>query len=236
MNDSTIFITATDTNIGKTVITALLALKLRQMGIDCAVFKPFASGCRRENGTLISEDAEFLQKMTGSADSLEEICPIRLEEPLAPLIAAQRSGISTRHWPQIARDGLENLRDKHEFVLVEGVGGLLAPIWESEGVPASNLHLLTEWNLPAILVTRRTLGTINHTLLSLQIAAQFSVRFAGIIFNDAAPVSDSDIAAQTSSHFIAGATPVPIWGCVPFAPELNPQILQKMTESLEIRI
>ncbi|PQV64953.1 dethiobiotin synthase [Abditibacterium utsteinense] len=231
MKETALFISATDTNIGKTLVTALLSLKLQQLGFDCAVFKPFASGCKRENGVLISEDAEFLQKMTGSSDSLDEICPIRLEEPLAPLIAARRAGISTKLWPQIARDALENLRAKHDFVLVEGVGGLLAPIWKTEGSFASNLDLIEGWDLPAILVSRRALGTINHTLMSLKLCS----RFAGLVFNDAEVVADDDIAAQTSPDFIQNATSVPIWGRVSFAPELNAQTLQKIASSLEIQ-
>lgn len=231
MKETALFISATDTDIGKTVVTALIALKMRQLALDCTVLKPFASGCRRENGILISDDAEFLHKTLNLSDSRDEICPIRLEEPLAPLIAARRAGISTLDWPQIARDAFENLRAKHDFVIVEGVGGLLAPIWENGDSFASNLDLMNSWDLPAILVTRRTLGTINHTILCLQTA-----RFAGLVFNDATPVSDDDIAAQTSADFIQNATSIPIWGRVPFAPDLSLEILQQMARALEIRL
>lgn len=227
---SALFIAGTDTGVGKTLATALLALRLRQMGHDCVAFKPFASGCARESGVLVSEDGEFLRRALQLSETPDEICPIRLEEPLAPLIAARRAGISTADWPQIAREAFELLRARHEIVLVEGVGGLLAPIWEDARGIGTNLRLMRDLDLPAVLVARRTLGTINHTLLSLQ-----NTEFAGLIFNDAAPVSPADIAAQTSPDFIASQTQAPIWGEIPFAPDFEPQTLTELARALTIR-
>lgn len=225
-----LFIGGTDTGVGKTVATALLALKLRQMGHDCVAFKPFASGCARENGVLVSEDGEFLRRALNLGESPEEICPIRLEEPLAPLISARRAGISTSDWPHVAREAFEHLRRNHEIVLVEGVGGMLAPIWEDARGVGSNLDLVRDWDLPAVLVARRGLGTINHTLLSLHLPA----RYIGLIFNDAAPVSSDDIAAQTSPDFIASQTAVPVWGEIPFAPDFDTSTLMATARELEI--
>ncbi len=228
--NNALFVSGTDTGVGKTLVTALLALKMRQLGFDCVALKPFASGCAREGGVLVSEDAEFLRQILGLEESSDEICPIRLEEPLAPLIAARRAELSTRDWPQIARAALENLSAKHEFVLVEGVGGLLAPIWEDARGIASNLDLMRDWDLPAVLVARRTLGTINHTQLCLGAAP-----FSGLIFNDAAPVAPDDIAAQTSADYLAENTSVPVWGQLPFAPDFESKRLHQMARSLEIR-
>ena len=228
-----LFVTGTDTGVGKTLVTALIALRLRQMGVNCGAFKPFASGCARENGVLQSEDAEFLHRTLALSDSLDEICPIRLEEPLAPLIAARRAGISTRQWPIIARDALRNLQSKYDCVVVEGVGGLLAPIWE-DNTPRSNADLIGEWQLPTVLVARRTLGTINHTLLTLNSPLQAPASFVGLIFNDAAPISDGDIAAQTSAGYIAQQTDLPIWGQMPFCGDFTPKNLQMVARNLEI--
>ena len=226
-SQNALFVAGTDTGVGKTLVTALLALKLREMGVDCVAFKPFASGCTRENGVLVSEDAEFLRRALDLEISSEEICPIRLEEPLAPSIAARRAGISTQNWPEIARDAFEKLRARHEFVVVEGVGGLLAPIWDMANGFGSNLDLMREWNLPAVLVARRTLGTINHTLLSLRAG-----EFAGLIFNDASPVTDDDIAAQTSPTFIAEISDLPVWGQIPFARDSELATLSEIASEL----
>lgn len=225
-----LFVTGTDTGVGKTLITALLALKLRQLGLDCVAFKPFASGCERKNGALKSDDAEFLRKTLNLSESSEEICPIRLEEPLAPLIAARRAGISTHKWPQIARDAFENLRLKHEFVLVEGVGGILAPIWEDGRGVGSNFELIRDLDLSAVLVARRSLGTINHTLLTLRMPLDF----VGVVFNDTALLEESDIAAQTSANYLAAATLIPVWGAVPFATDFEAETLGGLAGSLDL--
>ncbi len=225
-----LFITGTDTGVGKTLVTALIALKLRQLGLDCVAFKPFASGCESKNGVLVSEDAEFLRKTLDLTESSDEICPIRLEEPLSPLIAARRANVSTEKWPQIAREAFENLRAKHEFVLVEGVGGILAPIWEDSRGIGSNLELIRDWNLSAVLVTRRGLGTINHTLLTLQMP----VDFAGVMFNDAARIEEGDIASQTSAGYLQSVISVPVWGQIPFADDFGAGTLTRLAASLHL--
>lgn len=235
MTSNAIFITGTDTGVGKTLVTALLCLKLRQMGFDCGVFKPFASGCESQNGVLVSPDARWLQTVLDLEDSLDEICPLGLEEPLAPLIAARRAEISTRDWPEIARHAFEELRAKHEWVVVEGVGGLLAPIWEADGEVGSNLDLIGAWKLPAVVVARRTLGTINHTLLTLRVPLPAPAHFAGLVFNDAAPLAPDDIAAASSPAFIEAQSGVPVWGRVPFVDLEDRVALERVAGSLHIR-
>lgn len=235
MTEKALFVTGTDTGVGKTVVTALLALRFRQMGINCGVLKPFASGCEWSNGYLISEDAAFLRTALDLEDSHDEICPIRLEEPLAPLIAARRSGISTHNWPGIARDALENLQRKYEMVIVEGVGGLLAPIWERDGAIGSNLELINRWALPALVVARRGLGTINHTLLTLNQPLTAPARFVGVVWNDAVPLEAADVAAQTSPAYVESVIDVPGWGSVPFGNDLKRSALEAIAAKLEIR-
>lgn len=235
MNENALFVTGTDTGVGKTVVTALIALRLRQMGVNCGVLKPFASGCFWREGELISEDAEFLREALDLKDSLDEICPIRLEEPLTPLIAARRKGISTENWLEIARDAFEDLGRKYEMVIVEGVGGLLAPIWERQGVISSNLELINTWGLPTVVVARRGLGTINHTLMTLNCPPNPPARFAGIIWNDAAPINEADVAIQTSPGYVESITAVPGWGSVPFGNNFERSTLEEMTARLKIQ-
>jgi dethiobiotin synthetase len=258
MNFHTLFVAGTDTGVGKTLVTALIALRLRQLGIDCGVMKPFASGCERVGGALVSEDATFLREALQLDDSHDEICPIRLEEPLAPLIAARRAGIPTQEWPEMARAAYERLRARHECVIVEGVGGLFAPIWEDAGVRTNevrtnevrtnevrtnevrtnevrtNKDLIESWGLPTVLVARRTLGTINHTLLSLNLALKEPAYFAGLVFNDPLLVEGEDVAAETSPQFIGEQTPVPIWGQVPFATDLRREELERLAARIEV--
>jgi dethiobiotin synthetase len=233
MKFHTLFVAGTDTGVGKTLVTALIALKIRQLGFDCGVMKPFASGCEFTDGTLVSEDATFLRQALQLDDSHDEICPVRLEEPLAPLIAAQRAGIPTREWPDMARSAYEVLRSRHECVIVEGVGGLLAPIWEDAAV-RTNRDLIESWELPTVLVARRTLGTINHTLLSLNLALKGPACFTGLVFNDPIAVEEGDVAAQTSPEFIGQQTRVPVWGQVPFAANLKREEVERLAAGIEI--
>ncbi|RYG72506.1 dethiobiotin synthase [bacterium] len=232
MKSKALFVTGTDTGVGKTVVTALVALKLRQMGIHCGVMKPFASGCYWENGVLVSEDAAFLRDALQLDDTQDEICPIRLEEPLAPLIAARRAAISTGKWPEMAREAFLRLQLRYECVVVEGVGGLLAPIWE-DGAIRTNQDLIENWELPTVVVARSALGTINHTLLTLQRPLMAPATFAGIVFNDS-NCEVGDVASQTSPHFIAENTEVPVWGTLPFIADLSREWLQQAAQTLSI--
>ena len=225
----TLFVTGTDTGVGKTLVTALLCLHLQNRGVNCGVMKPFASGCELVNGELISEDAQFLREATGIDDDLDLINPIRLQEPLAPLMAARRAGIASSDFFAQAKSALEILQTRHELVLVEGVGGLMAPIAESDGHILTCVDLIESWQLPVVIVARRTLGTINHTLLTVE-ALRERAHIEGIIFCDAEVVSEDDIAAQSSPELIAEITGLPIWGRVPYLQQLTPDSLPKAAQ------
>ena len=212
-----IFVTGTDTGVGKTFVTALLALKLRAAGIDAGVMKPIASGCTWHNGELVADDALWLRAMTGVNDELESINPIRLEEPLAPLVAARRAKQDSGDYIQRSIAAYEELKRRHDCVIVEGVGGLLVPIGERDGKIETCVDLANALGLPVIVVARRGLGTINHTLLTCSTRLQEPARFAGLVFCDAAPLEETDIAAATSPALIAEMTGLPIWGQIPFA-------------------
>ena len=223
---NSLFVTGTDTGVGKTLITALLALHFQAQGINCGVMKPFASGCELVNGELQSEDALFLRAATDLQDDLELINPVRLQEPLAPLVAARRAEVETTNFFAQARQAFDVLQSRHDLVIVEGVGGLLAPIAERERRILTSLDLIEEWQLPVVVVARRTLGTINHTLLTVE-ALKSQATIAGLVFCDAQEVPPDDIAAQTSVEIIAELTGLPVWGQVPFLSELKPKALQE---------
>ena len=225
-----LFITGTDTGVGKTLVTALLALKLRAHGVDVGVIKPFASGCEWHNGTLLGEDAAFLRDATGVEDDFDAINPIRLEEPLAPLVAARRANEVTGDYFARAQQALKALQARHDAVLVEGVGGLLVPIAEQDGQILTCRELIEELQMPVVIVARCTLGTINHTLLTVE-ALHNRAEIAGLIFSDAAPVPHDDIAAQTSPAIIAEMTQLSILGQVPYLDDLSPALLQEAAQN-----
>src|SRR5947209_3311877 len=149
-------VTGTDTGVGKTVVTAGIAAALARAGVDVGVMKPFATGAKRARGRLASEDARFLRRAAGVQDSLEQINPICLQAPLAPSMAADiaKKKIDLRRvWA-----AFRHLQARHSTVVVEGVGGLLVPLITGFTVA----HFARRLKLPLLIVTRPSLGTLNH--------------------------------------------------------------------------
>lgn len=216
-----LFITGTDTGVGKTVVTACLTRALRSLGADCVAMKPFASGCELRDGTLFSEDAAVLQEIGGFELPPDLICPIRLELPLAPLVAAELSGIETTHWPRQATAAFNELTRHHEWVLVEGVGGWFVPLFRGADNKISTIDVLAfVWDLPVIVVARRTLGTINHTILTCR-AVRERENLKGVVFCDAVPVADDDLAAQSSRAVACELGFTRELGFVPYSTDWN---------------
>jgi dethiobiotin synthetase len=233
MKPSSLFITGTDTGVGKTLITGLLALYLQSRGVDVGVMKPFATGCEWQNGELVGEDARWLQQITGVSDELDLINPVRWEEPLAPLVAAQRAGNANRDWLTPFWDAYKVLCARHECVLVEGVGGLLVPLpQEDQSTFYTCADFANDLQLPIVVVARRALGTINHTALTVGYPLQLPARFAGLIFCDAQPTKEDDVAAQTSPPLIQRMTGLPIWGQVPYFDDMSRDSMQKAAASI----
>ncbi|MBE3069535.1 MAG: dethiobiotin synthase [Planctomycetes bacterium] len=206
-----LFITGTDTGVGKTVVAGALAAALRARGVDVGVMKPVATGCARRREGLVSEDAEFLAKAADVLDPLDEICPIRLAEPLAPTVAAARAGIALDLAPMWR--AWRRLRKAHAVMLVEGIGGALCPVTPNRSVA----DLAQTFRLPVLVVARPGLGTINHTAMTVEVLRARGLEVAGIVINryshDAA-----DVAALTGPDEIQRVTGVPVLGLVPDDP------------------
>jgi dethiobiotin synthetase len=172
-----LFITGTDTGVGKTVITGAIATLLRSAGLRVGVLKPVATGCVRRREGLVSEDAEFLAHHADSPHPLDIICPQRFEEPLAPAIAARRVN-QPLDWPSIQRS-LDVIAATSDVMLIEGVGGLMVPLDDRHTV----LDLAQWLALPAVIVARPNLGTINHTLLTAAALRHANLPIAGVVIN-----------------------------------------------------
>ncbi len=161
-----LFITGTDTAVGKTYVAALIARWLAACGRRVGVYKPAASGCTREaQDRLVSDDAVTLWEAAGQPGNLERVCPQRFAAPLAPHLAARAEGreIDAR----LLRSGLDYWRARSDIVLVEGAGGLMSPLGDGEYVA----DLARDLGFPLIVVSRNILGTINATLQTLIAAA-----------------------------------------------------------------
>ncbi len=173
-----IFITGTDTGVGKTYVGSGIAKTLRNQGINVGVMKPAETGCRRSGkGKLSGVDARCLMKASRVKDSIDLVSPYRFASPLAPAMAAERE--SRRIDPGKILNCFRALQRTHDFMIVEGAGGIM--------VPLSNkylyLDLALDMRLPVLIVARPSLGTINHTLLTISALRQKKLHIAGVVIN-----------------------------------------------------
>lgn len=205
-----LFITATDTEVGKTVITGAIAAALKARGLNVAVMKPVASGgVYNRAGKLISEDADFLMQAALMPEEARGLVnPVCLEPALTPAVAAQVSGVVIA--VDEVLEAYRTLAATHDIVLVEGVGGITAPIWENVLVA----DLMQALGLPALIVARPNLGTINHTVLTAAYAQAHQLAVAGIVINK---WEQQDSVLQSSNlAYIEQLTQLPIIGKFPY--------------------
>lgn len=198
-----LFITGTDTEIGKTYVAALIARSLATAGHRVGVYKPAASGCTLEGDTLVSADALALWQAAGSPGTLQDVCPQCFAAPLAPHLAAAAEG--KRLDAALLRRGIEVWLDRSDIVLVEGAGGLMSPLGDDEYVA----DLAYDLGFPLVVVARNTLGTINHVLQTLIAASTFreGLDVAGIVLNQSQPAGDDVSTASNAREIRRHAVP-----------------------------
>ncbi|MDP7276279.1 MAG: dethiobiotin synthase [Planctomycetaceae bacterium] len=187
-----LFLTGTDTGVGKTWVTAMVARDLQDGGTSVGTYKPVASGT--VDGRW--QDIDMLSKALGDQFPAERICPQRFDAPLAPPEAARRENREID--AGLLRSATRWWTDHVELLLVEGVGGLLCPLTETETIA----ELAVDLGWPVIIVARSGLGTINHTLLTIEAARHRSLVIAGVITNDACPADPLDRSVQTNAMLI----------------------------------
>ena len=212
------FITGTDTGVGKTFIACGIAAALRARGLRVGVMKPVETGCGPPQARR-PRDASALQSAAGKTLDIETICPWQFEAPLAPDEAARREG--RRVDPTGIVSIYAEIERAHDVTLVEGAGGLLAPI-DGRYTMADLAHAL---NLPLLVVVDSKLGAINHTLLTLEAAASHGLTVIGYILNRAGP--DGDAATITNANLLARCTNVTCLGTVAWAPDSDPGALME---------
>jgi len=185
-----LFVVGTDTGVGKTRIAASIAHAMTQAGHVVGVLKPVATGAVRFEGGWRSDDADQLMAAIGGGVSMQEVCPLAFAEPLAPPVAARRSGspltkADVERATRTAIDQWQSVRGA-DVMVVEGVGGLLCPL--AEGMTVADLAIRLDY--PLVIVARRGLGTLNHTLLTVEAALGRSLRVAGVVLNGSEPARD----------------------------------------------
>jgi len=208
VNTPGLFITGTDTDVGKTFVTALIARELTAAGVKTGVYKPACSGAVFDaDGQPHWEDIEQLSQATGGRFADDLICPQRFQAALAPPVAATREGRFVDE--ELLRSGANKWDGQVDLLLVEGVGGLLCPMTEKETIA----DLACDLAFPLLIVSRLGLGTINHTLLTVEVALSRGLIVAGIICNEV-PSPEDDAALDSDREEIASRCRVPILATV----------------------
>lgn len=214
-----IFITGTDTAVGKTLIAGAIAKILSQNGKKACptkpwrrrvgVFKPVATGCRKTEAGLVSEDAEFLKRCTNTELGLEIINPVKFEKPAAPF-SCEKTENRKVDFVKIAV-AYSEICSKTDYVIVEGIGGIGVPITKDVDV----LGLAKAFGLPVVIVARPGLGTINHTLLTIDAVRSGGLPLAGVVISGY-DKAKADFAEQTSPGCIAQVGKTQILAVVPY--------------------
>jgi dethiobiotin synthetase len=206
------FVTGTDTAVGKTTVAAGLLAAAATRGLSTACLKPAESDCEIRDNELFPADAALLARAARATDDLTELCPYRFQEAVAPGVAADRTNVEI-DFSRI-RDTLEGLRARSpDLLVVEGAGGLLVPFGSGRLLPA----LISALDLALLIVARSGLGTINHTLLTLESARVHHLPVLGVALCSSAE-EDPAFAASNAAE-IEQASDAKVLGIFPHLPD-----------------
>ncbi len=203
---SALFVTGTDTGVGKTFVACALATALRQRGRRVAVMKPVETGVEGEPA-----DALALRAAAADPAPLDDICPYRLRAPLAPAVAARLEGVTIDVARLVAL--VARRRQEADVLLVEGAGGLVVPL----DARTTYAELAARAGLPLLIVGANRLGVINHCALTARVAAAAGLAVRGFVLSQPAPTTDAS--AATNAEAIATLTGLRCVGVLPHCTE-----------------
>lgn len=212
-----IFITGTDTGVGKTLVAAALAVALGKEGRTVAVMKPIETGV-----SASMTDAARLKSVIDSEEQLGVICPYRFTLPVAPLAAAQAERQTIN--PNTIRNVYRLLTRRYDWTVVEGVGGVLVPITPDRDV----IDLMVQLRLPAVVVGRSGLGGINHARLTIDALCRKQIRVAALVLNQTQPTRSrlARIQERTTVELLRKQAGVPVLGPLPYQSGLSRRFRQ----------
>ncbi len=206
-----LFLTGTNTGVGKTHVGAMIARALVAAGHRVGVYKPAESGCRRDEDSLIAADARQLWEAAGRPGDFSYVCPQRFEAALAPPQAATLEDSEVDR--ELLRSGLNYWRERSEILLVEGAGGLMSPLSDDD----YNADLAADLGLPLVIVAANELGVINATLQTIitarSVAPQLPI--AGVILNQVA-LCGEDASVERNAEELRARCEVPLLATVEF--------------------
>ncbi|PAQ15669.1 dethiobiotin synthase [Bacillaceae bacterium SAOS 7] len=219
---SGIFLTGTDTDAGKTIATLLLTHAFLQHGVDVYPYKPVQSGAEEREGKLIAPDAEIYQLLSELKD--QELSTYLYKMASSPHLAAEQEGTVLPIEKLIT-----NIKEKavdQEMLLVEGAGGLYVPL-NRQGYCI--IDLIEELKFPVVIVARASLGTINHTMLTVEALKNRGLHVTGIILSSTVP--EDEMIEQDNRQMIEQLTGVPIIGTIPFIQNISSYLADEASRS-----
>ena len=200
-----IFVTGTDTGVGKTFVTAGIAAVMQGLGYETGVYKPIQTGACLENGKLVSEDLNFIKSIDPNIKTLSKYL---LKLPASPLLAADMENVDI--YPKEIVKDYKAFAQRCDIVITEGAGGILVPIAHNYVMA----NLVKDMCLPLLIVARPDLGTINHTLMTIQAAKDYGLDILGVIINNY-PENTEDLVIKTSPYTIEEFSGVKVLGIIP---------------------
>ena len=210
--DTSLFITGTDTGVGKTVLAASLLAAARSAGAQAAPMKPVQTGCAVHGGHLRAPDLDFClcgSSMQVSETVYRDMAPYCYEPACSPHLAARQAGSDIEQ--DVILTAFRRLAADYDQIFIEGAGGVLVPISEA----FSMLDLMKAFDLPVVLAARSSLGTLNHTQLSLQALRHADVRISGVVLVDSAQTVWGEI-EEDNRRTIEALSEVRVLGVLPY--------------------
>ena len=215
---NSIFITGTDTDVGKTYVATGLAVTLRKMGIDVGVMKPFAAGTAQKTG-FKSEDVEILANAAQVNDPEMLLNPQFFPVAASPYTALKTLKIKPNI--KLILNQFKKLSKLHSMTLVEGMGGIMTPILQDYFVT----DLIKDMKLPTIIVTRTKIGTVNHTVMTCKMCEKYKILVKGIVINN----FDTDgYNVKELKRDLENLTNMPVLGTIPFIDDMSDASLYRV--------
>jgi dethiobiotin synthetase len=218
-----IFITGTSTGVGKTLVAAGLAWALRKRNVDVGIMKPFATANRVFSAKYRSQDTAILAKASGVNDPDCRLNPFFYPIAASPLVASELNQGAAVNINK-AVHSLKDLGKKHDFLIAEGIGGIMVPLTENEYFAGFAKRV----DIPIIIVATAKLGTLNHTLLTVMACEKFGLKITGIILNKIP--KKPNIVEQKTAEVIERLTHVKVLALVPFSQEVSYPAIGKVLD------
>ncbi|NWK01448.1 dethiobiotin synthase [Marine Group I thaumarchaeote] len=212
-----LFITGTDTDVGKTYIATGLAVSFRKMGINVGVMKPFAAGRAQKKGYK-SEDIVILSRAAKACDPEKLVNPQFFKIPASPYTAWKT--LKTKPKISTILSSFKKLTKLHDMILVEGMGGIMTPILKNYYIT----NLIKEMKIPTVIVTRSKIGTVNHTIMTCKMCEKYKIPVKGIIINN----FDDGYPILELKRDLQNLTGIKVLGSIPFIKNMSDTSLHRI--------